>query len=297
MSSNPVLGFIGLGAMGSQMVVHLLRAGYTVYGFDLNPGRLEAAVAAGVARTHSISELVAQVDIILTSLPSSQAFVHMAEYELHPHVRSGQTVIDFGTVTPPETRRLAARFAEKEVTFIDAPVSGGPTGATAARLYMFVGGDPAVVERCHPILTVVGGRERMTYCGPAGSGQVVKGVNQLMLGLVEAANLEAIAFGVNAGVDPATIAKAIGFEGRFRADFSNLARQVAEGKGNEAGVKFRELPYFLREAQEKGFPLPLTSTLYAFCAAGNRVVIDDNRPAPSFYRQLTEREDQVSQPS
>jgi 3-hydroxyisobutyrate dehydrogenase-like beta-hydroxyacid dehydrogenase len=119
---------------------------------------------------------------------------------------------------------------------------------------------------------------------------VAKGVNQLSMALLNAALLESIAFGVNAGLDPATLAEALGGERGWRADVARVGMAIAEGRGNQIGVKFRELPYYLREAGEAGFPLPLTETLYAFCAAGERVVIDDNRPAPAFLEELTKRE-------
>jgi 3-hydroxyisobutyrate dehydrogenase-like beta-hydroxyacid dehydrogenase len=108
-----------------------------------------------------------------------------------------------------------------------------------------------------------------------------------MMGLGSAAYIEAIAFGVHAGVDAETIAKALAGEGRWRKDLTAVAAAVAAGRGANQGVKFRELPYFLREAQEGGFQLPLTKVLYDFCAAGERVVEDDKRPAPSFWHELT----------
>lgn len=286
-NAKPVLGFIGLGAMGGAMTANLARAGYTVHAYDLDAECLAAAQDAGAQPAAAISRLIAAAQIILTSLPSSDAFVQVAEKELLPHVQAGQTIIDVGTVTPPETRRLATAFAQKGVALIDAPVSGGPGGAQDARLYMFVGGAPEAVETVRPILETIAGNERMTYCGAAGCGQVVKGVNQLMMGLVEAAHLEAIAFGVNAGVAPEIIAQAIGNEGRLRAGFNHTAQRVAQAAGNQVGVKFRELPYFLNEAQHATFPLPLTAVLHAFCDGGPRIVVDDNRPAPSFWHELT----------
>lgn len=285
--TRPTLGFIGLGAMGGAMTANLLAAGYIVHAFDLDSVRREAAADAGAQAAGSIPALVMAADVILTSLPSSAAFVRVAEDELLPHVRAGQLVIDLGTVTPPETRRLAAAFAAQGVDLIDAPVSGGPGGAQQAQLYMFVGGEERAILRARPILETIAGTERLTVCGPAGSGQAVKGVNQLMMGLVEAAHLEAIAFGVNEGVDPAIIAQAIGTEGRYRVDFHRTAQRVAQETGTQVGVKFRELPYFLHAAQQADFPLPLTAALHAFCDPGERIVIDDNRPAPSFWHELT----------
>jgi len=290
MSQLPTVGFIGLGAMGGAMARNLLAAGYPLIGYDLK-AELTAAVAdAGAAIAATIAELVQGSEVIATSLPSSQAWVTVAETEILPHTRPSQTVIDFGTVTPPETRRLAAAFAEKGVTLLDAPVSGGPGGAQKAALYLFLGGDEAAAGKFLPLLHTVAGPDHITYCGPAGCGQVVKGVNQLMMGLADAAYLEALSFGVNSGVDAAVIEQALGNTGRWRADINRTAQRIVAGEGENVGIKFRELPYFLRAAAEAGFELPITERLHAFCDAGERVVIDDNRPAPSFWQELTRKE-------
>lgn len=290
MSGLPTVGFIGLGAMGGAMARNLLAAGYPLFGYDLKAELTTAVAGAGAAIAATIAELVHGSEIIATSLPSSQAWVTVAETEILPHTRPGQVVIDFGTVTPPETRRLAALFAEKGVALLDAPVSGGPGGAQRASLYCFVGGDKDVAEQIWPLLHTVAGSEKITYCGPVGSGQVVKGVNQLMMGLADAAYLEALSFGVNSGVDAAVIEQALGNTGRWRADINRTAQRIVAGEGENVGVKFRELPYFLNAAVEAGFELPITERLHAFCDAGERVVIDDNRPAPSFWRELTRKE-------
>lgn len=288
-NNNLTIGFIGLGEMGGPIAHNLLRAGYPLIGFDLDVVRLTNVVTAGAVAGKDIADVVAQSDVIATSLPSSEAFIQVAEKELLPHVRPGQIVIDFGTVTPPETRRLAAQFAERNVDLLDVPLSGGGGGAQRAELYMFVGGKEATVDRCRPILETVGGPDRITYCGPAGAGQAVKGVNQLMMGLVNAAYLEAISFGVNEGVDINVIAQAIGNEGRWRVDFHRTASQIANGEGLNIGVKFRELPYFLQAADEAGFDLPLTQVLRAYCEQGERVTIDDHREAPSYWHELINR--------
>lgn len=113
--------------------------------------------------------------------------------------------------------------------------------------------------------------------------------HQLMMGLVDAAYLEAISFGVNSGVDIGVIQQAIGNEGRWRVDFHSTAQRIADGKGNNVGVKFRELPYFLQAATASGFPLPIAQAVYATCDRGERVVIDDHRDAPSYWHELTQR--------
>jgi len=284
--TKETVGFIGLGEMGGPMALNLTKPGYSVIGYDLDADRLAAAVAAGVAGGASVVDVVEKCDVIATSLPSSSSFVALAEDELLPNVHAGQVVIDFGTVSPPETRRLAAAFSAKGVDLLDVPVSGGGFGAQQARLVMFAGGDPATFERCRPILEAVGGSETLTHCGPAGAGQVVKGVNQLMMGLGSAAYIEAMAFGVNEGVDPTVIEQAIGNQGPWRADFNGTARLVVAGAGNAVGVKFRELPYFLAAAEAGGYDLPITATVRAYIEDGERVVIDDHREAPSYWHEL-----------
>ena len=288
MTHLPTIGFIGLGEMGGPMALSLLRAGYGVIGFDLDADRLARVVEAGGHAGADVTDVVRRCDVIATSLPSSSSWVTLAESEILPRVRRGQILIDFGTVTPPETRRLAACFAEQGVDLLDVPVSGGGRGAQQAQLYMFAGGRRETFERCLPILQTVGGPDRITYCGPAGSGQAVKGVNQLMMGLVDAAYLEAISFGVNSGVPVEIIQQAIGSEGRWRVDFNRTAQRIAEGGGDNVGVKFRELPYFLSAAREGGFDLPIADTVYRFCDKGERIVIDDHRDAPSYWHELTE---------
>jgi 3-hydroxyisobutyrate dehydrogenase len=273
--------------MGGPIARNLVQAGYRVCGFDLDPERLAASVTDGVVAGQNSADVLAHSAIVLTSLPSSQAFVTVAADELLPKVRPGQLIVDLGTTVVSSFRELAVRFADKGAELIDAPLSGGPGGVERRQLYIFVGGSAATVQRVWPILSAFGGAERITHCGPVGCGQIVKGVNQLMMGLGNAAYLEALSFGVNAGVDAAILAAALGNTGRWRGDLNATANQIAAGQGEQVAVKFRELPYFLEAARAAGFELPLTAQLYQFCAEGERVVIDDHRPAPSFWHELT----------
>lgn len=286
--SRPALGLIGLGAMGGPMAANLLQAGYPLAVYDLDGGKVGACMETGATAAGSVAEVVDASAVVLASLPSSEAFACVAEGEVLPRARAGQTVIDLGTTPPPEARRLAALFAARGAALLDVPVSGGPGGVEGRRLRMFAGGERDVFERCRPILEAIGGADHITYCGPSGAGQVVKGVNQLAMGLGVAAYLEAVGFGVRAGVDAETIRHAVGDaagEG-WRRELDRVADGAARGEGERAGVKFRELPYYLREAAERGFALPLTETLYGVCDAGPRVTTDDNLPAPSYWREL-----------
>ena len=286
----PTLGFIGLGAMGGQMARRLLGAEHRLVAFDIDAERLAACVGAGAWAAESAVDAVQRSQVVLTSLRSSAVFVEVAEESLVPNARPGQVFIDLGTTEAPETRRLAAALAARGATLLDAPVSGGPGGSQSGTLRIFVGGDEAAYRRCRPILEVLGDPERIVYCGPSGCGQVVKGVNQLAMGLGDAAYLEAIAFGVRAGADPEAIRQGVGGDEGWRAHFAALAKRVLDGTAETCWVKFPELPYFLAEAREKGFEPPLTRALYEFCRAAERSYRDNmGRPTVSFWHELMTR--------
>ena len=288
---RPILGFLGLGSMGGAMARNLLKAGYPLVAYDPKPERLAECVETGAIAGENERMVVEQSQFVLTSLRSSDVFVQVAESHLLPNARVGQVFIDLSTVTPPETRRIAAEFTAKGATLVDAPVSGGPGGAEHGTLRIFVGGEPSVVEQCRPILEVLGNPEHVVYCGPSGAGQIVKGVNQLAMGLGAAAYLESIAFGVLAGIETEAILKVVGGGGEhWREHFAAIACRVAQEEGESVVVKFPELPYFLREAQEQGFELPLTQVLYEFCNVAERQFRDNmNRPTVSFWHELMTR--------
>ena len=121
--------------------------------------------------------------------------------------------------------------------------------------------------------------------------QVAKGVNQLAMGLADAACLEALAFGVRAGIDPEALAQAIGGDEGWRGCFAHLARRVSDGTAEQCWVKFPELLYFLAESADPGQPMPLTEALHAFLAAGD-VSCHDNmgHPTASCWRELMTRQ-------
>ena len=237
--------------------------------------------------------VVKNSDVIMTSLRSSDIFCSVAEQHLVPNARDGHIFIDLGTTEVERTRELATAFAEKGATLIDAPVSGGPHGSETGTLRIFVGGDAIVVEECRPILEVLGEPKYVVYCGLSGAGQIVKGVNQLAMGLGAAAYMEAMAYGVCAGVDPTAIREAVGIGDGWRGQFDGIAKRIIDGDGKQLVVKYPELPYFLAAAEAAGFEIPLTEALYEFCKKGNYEMLDNmNRPSRSFWRTLTKDSDE-----
>ena len=284
----PTIGFIGLGNMGGRMAKNLHNAGYPLIGYDIDAAKCTTLAATGATAGKGTAEVVKHSDVIMTSLRSSDVFCSVAEQHFIPNAREGHVFIDLGTTMVEKTRELATAFAEKGATLIDAPVSGGPHGSETGTLRIFVGGDAAVVEECRPILEVLGEPKYVVYCGSSGSGQIVKGVNQLAMGLADAAFMEAMAFGVCAGVDPKAIREAVGMGEGWRGQFDRIAKRIIGGEGKGLVVKYPELPYFLAAAEAAGFEIPLTEALYEFCKNGNYEMFDNmNRPSRSFWRTLT----------
>ncbi|WNR45293.1 NAD(P)-dependent oxidoreductase [Paenibacillus roseipurpureus] len=278
----PLLGFIGLGAMGGRMARNLLKAGYPLYSFDLDKDHLEACVREGACRAESVKEVVDTSDIVLTSLPTSEVFVHVAEEVLLPSARQGQIFIELGTTVPADIRRLSAQFSERGALLLDAPVTGWITGAEEGTLRIWIGGDEKAYARCLPILRVIGDPEKLHYFGESGNGQVAKGINQLLSGLQAAAFMEVAAFGVRSGLSPDFLGESFG----YKSGFPKTVERIAGGSGEEIGVNFQELRYYLREAEEGGFALPLTEALHAFCKDGDKLSLQKGQPTPSFWREL-----------
>ena len=286
------IGFIGLGNMGGRMAKNLHNAGYPLIGYDIDATKCAALAVTGATVGQNTTDVVKNSDVIMTSLRSSDIFCNVAEQHLIPNARDGHVFIDLGTTEVEKTRDLAMAFAERSATLIDAPVSGGPQGSETGTLRIFVGGDEGTVKQCRPILEVLGEPKYVVYCGPSGSGQIVKGVNQLAMGLGDAAFMEAMAFGVCAGVDPTAIREAVGMGDGWRGQFDRIAKRIIDGEGGTLVVKYPELPYFLAAAEASGFEIPLAEALYKFCKKENYEMFDNmNRPSRSFWRTLTKDSD------
>lgn len=298
------IAFIGLGTMGSPMALNLAVAGCRVRVYDKAEKAVEAFMAKVQAEKGSVDENLTDrrvetadsaadaarmADVVFTSLPSSDVAVSVLE-SLLTQVEANQIYVDLGTTVAREVRRLAESFRDRGAYLLDAPVSGGGDGAAKGQLHIFAGGDRAAFSRVQPLLNVLGRPEHVVYCGESGHGQVVKGVNQLAMGLPTAAYLEAIAYGVRAGVDADTIARAVGGSGGFRAEVAKFARHVEDGTATKLTIKFPEFAYFLDEAEAKGFPMPQLQALFDFLNPCERRERDNmGRPEPSLWYELYHR--------
>ena len=181
-------GMIGLGAMGLGMARNLAKAGYLTAVYN----RTAAKTAEfKVAAYQSPEALAAEVDIVLMCVSADQDVLSLVE-AIAKTIRPGSIVVDMSTVSSETAKKAAACLAEKQVDFLDAPVSGGVEGAKNGTLAVMVGGDVEALEKARPVLEAMAGR--IIHMGATGSGQATKAVNQIMCAGINQAVTEALAF-------------------------------------------------------------------------------------------------------
>lgn len=194
------VAFIGIGTMGLPMAERVIAAGHDVIACDIDTTR---AAKLGVDSAATPAKAAKRADVVITSLPSVAAVeaAVVGEGGIAEGARSGATVIDMSTSPPALARKLAAALADRGVSFLDAPVSGGPTGARAGTLAIMVGGEADVFERWSGLLGTMG--TRVEYVGDHGAGQTVKLCNNLIVACTMAGVSEVCAVLEREGVDPA----------------------------------------------------------------------------------------------
>jgi 3-hydroxyisobutyrate dehydrogenase len=199
------IGFVGLGAMGTPMALNLLKAGHAVVGFDVRPGAADALVAAGGRAAATAAQAARDAELYwLMVVSGEQAGSVLFEHGAADELPKGALVIAGCTQPPAQAASLGQRLAARGLSLLDAPVSGGTKGATAASLTIMCGGAAADLARARPALEAVG--QRIFDCGREhGMGSTAKMINQLLCGVHIAAAAEALHLAERAGVSTATI--------------------------------------------------------------------------------------------
>ena len=191
-------GMIGLGAMGTGMARNVAKAGLltAVYNRTLAKA-VVLAKELGVTAVQSPDELAAIVDVILICVSADQDVLEMVT-AITPSIKPGSVVVDMSTVSNATVEQAAAILAEKQVDFLDAPVSGGTEGAKNGNLAMMLGGNAQALEKASPVLEAM--TSRIVHIGGSGAGQGTKAVNQIMAAGINQAVTEALAFGEAQGL-------------------------------------------------------------------------------------------------
>src|ERR1051326_705367 len=251
------VGFVGLGKMGRPMTQRLLAAGHTVHVFNRSRPAIDALASEGAKPASSATEVAQRAEIIMTALPTPDT-VEAVFTEMAGAARTGQIYIDHSTVSPGLNRACADQLKAKQADFLDAPVSGGPAGAQGGTLTVMVGGDQSVFDRALPVLQAFGKNIRL--CGPLGAGQVIKLVNQLLVGIHTSAIAEAATFGVRFGADPQVLLEVIGTSfGGSTMMTRNLPRFISRdfSPATPIGLILKDLGLIHDEARNGGIPLLL----------------------------------------
>jgi len=263
------IGFVGLGIMGRGMVANLVRKGHTVTVWNRTAATSETLrkeLAFEIAP--DLTTLARSVDTILicvSDTPDVQAVLFGKDGKpgLASDLRPGTTVIDLSTISPADTRRFAKDLAAREITLLDAPVSGGSEGAAKGTLSIMVGGPQEAFDHIKPILEAIG--TRITYMGSSGSGQTTKLMNQILVVVNMLAVSEALLLGRAAGIDLLQAVRAVEAGAGGSWMLSQRAPQAIDGywqPGFTIDLQQKDLRLVLESARELGLPLLGTSLVH-----------------------------------
>lgn len=203
------LGFVGLGIMGLPMALNLRRAGFEVAVYNRTTSRGDALKAEGAKVCASPKEVAENADIIFTCVSDTPDVEHVifGAGGIIEGAKAGSVVVDMSTISPDATRDFAKKLAEKNIAMLDAPVSGGETGAIAGTLSVMCGGKPDVFARVKPYFEKMG--KNIVHVGDHGAGQVAKACNQIVIAVSIEAVAEAMLLAEKCGVDGAKVREAL----------------------------------------------------------------------------------------
>lgn len=248
--------------MGKPMSKNLLKAGYHLTVFNTSPSPIEELAGLGAERAGSSKEVAEQSDIVITMLPDGP---DVEKAVLGPGgvlegLKKGSTWVDMSSISPVVARKVAAEVEKKGGKALDAPVSGGETGAVEGTLAVMVGGRQDVFEECLPVLKVMG--KNVTLVGGTGAGQVAKLANQIVVAINIEGLSEALVFATKAGVDPEVLVEAIR-GGLAGSKVMEIKAKMIIDRNFKPGFRIKlhqkDLRNALAAAGEYGVPLPATS--------------------------------------
>ncbi|MFH1614781.1 MAG: NAD(P)-dependent oxidoreductase [Planctomycetota bacterium] len=195
------IGFVGMGIMGAPMAKNLLKAGYHVKVHSRTKSKAEPVIDAGALWTQNCAELAGASEVVISCVPDTQDVenVLLGKGGVLEGAEQGLICVDMSTISPVATERMGKILNEKKVHLLDAPVSGGQIGAIEAKLSIMVGGDREDFDAVLPVLRAMG--RTVIHCGPLGSGQRTKLVNQVMVIHTIMSIAEGFAFAEKAGLD------------------------------------------------------------------------------------------------
>ena len=269
------IGFVGLGIMGKPMAKNLLKAGYDLTFYARRPEVVEEVVAAGgkpAASSKAVAEATDVVITIVTADPQVREVILGPDGVLEG-ASKGQLIVDMSTISPITIREVAEAAAQKGVHVMDAPVSGGDTGAKAGTLTIIAGGEKADFERCRGIFSAMGNEENIFHVGGVGVGQTVKIVNQLIGGINLAAIAEALVMGIRAGADPEVMRQVVsvssGNSNLFQARAGDFMMKGSFDPGFMLDLMKKDMGIGVDLGKAMDVPMPIAASAYQMYAAAS----------------------------
>jgi len=293
------IAFIGLGNMGGPMAANLLKAGFEVAVYDLQPAARERFCELGAKVADTAAGTLHNAECVISMLPSSP---HVEALYLGPDGLLGKLdpkvlVIDCSTIAPQSARKVAAEAASRGLTMIDAPVSGGTAGAAQGTLTFIVGGPSNALEKARPLFEAMG--KNIFHAGDAGSGQVAKICNNMLLAIHMAGTSEALNLGVANGLDPKVLSEImLKSSGRnwsleiynpWPGVMENVPSSRAYAGGFASKLMLKDLGLAQEASQSSGAMIPMGQKaldLYARHCEGEGASLDFSSLVASFREGL-----------
>ncbi len=256
--------------MGGHMACRLLEARLPLVVHTRTRSKASRLLARGARYAATPREVAAQCDMVFICVTDTPDVVSVITGEdgILAAARSGLVVVDHSTISPSATRELADELAVRGAILLDAPVSGGESGAKNGTLSIMVGGDKSAFERVEPLLRKMGAT--ITHCGPSGYGQLTKLVNQILVSVTNLAVCEALAFAKKNNLDLERTIAALSAGAAGSWQLSNLGPKMIEGDfrpGFMVNLQQKDLRLILQAAEESNTSLPTTSLAHQLFTA------------------------------
>jgi len=262
MTAKARLGFIGIGIMGSQMVLRLLERGWGVTVWNLEPEALAKVTPAGAVAAASPAAVAEASDIVLLCVLHTEAVraCVFGPNGIASAAAPEKLLVDFSTIDPAASREMAGRLRrETGMGWVDAPVSGGPTAARDGSLTVMAGGEAADVERARSVVADLAAN--FTHMGPAGAGQTTKVLNQAIVGAGYVLMAEALILAEKAGIDaarlPAALAGGHADSNLLRKLYPQMQRRAFDPPLSYARQLLKDMKFVEAFARGLGLELPV----------------------------------------
>lgn len=261
-SDRPRVGFIGIGLMGQPMALRLLDAGYSLHVWNRSADKLKRVAQAGATAHLSPDSVTRNADIICLCLTDGAAVeqVILGEQGIINAGAPGKVVVDFSSIEPKRARMISGRlWKDCEVTYVDAPVSGGVRGAEGGQLIIMCGGEAAAIEKLKPLFAHLA--RKVTHMGGVGAGQITKLCNQLIVSATILATAEAVVLGRRNGINVTTLPDALrdgwADSSAFQFFGQRMATERWEPIAGTVDTMLKDVFNIVQLADGAGLPSPL----------------------------------------